>query len=241
MSKGALFSKLKDMCPTISVGMLTADLMNLGGDLSILESAGIGLVHFDVMDGCFCPSMTIGPPLIKAVKTPLIKDVHLMIVDPLTKLGDYAAAGADMITVHLESCPTHIHRVLQQLGTMANANDPETGIIRGVAINPGTPVEAIEPLLGEIDAITLLAINPGWGGQAFIKSTRERIARVKDMVAKSGQDIFLCVDGGITRNNIADVAGMGVDMVVTGSAVFDGKAPLENAKYMLDAFRAGRI
>lgn len=238
MSKGTLFGKLKDLCPTISVGMLTADLLHLGKDLSILEQAGIGLVHFDVMDGCFCPSMTIGPPLIKAVKTPLIKDVHLMIADPLTKLGDYVAAGADMITVHIESCSTHIHRIFQQLGAMTNANDPDAGIIRGVAINPGTPVESIEPLLGEIDVITLLAINPGWGGQVFGESTAERIVRTKDMIAKSGRDILLCVDGGITRKNIAEIANMGVDMVITGSAVFDGKAPLENAKFMLDTFKA---
>src|SRR3990172_6935287 len=114
---------LREVCPTLSVGILTANLLSLGSELSVLERAGVKLVHIDVMDGCFCAMMTVGPPLIKAMKTPLLKDVHLMIAEPLEKVADYVAAGADIITIHPESGP-HIHRVLQQMRNMANANDP---------------------------------------------------------------------------------------------------------------------
>ncbi len=228
---------LESLCPTISVGMLTADLLSLGSDLKILEQTDVELLHIDVMDGCFCPMMTIGPPLIKAMKTPLLKDVHLMIQDPLEKLGDYVAAGADMITVHAESC-LHIHRVLQQLGKMENANDPDRGLVRGVALNPGTPLEVLAPLLDEVDVVFLLAINPGWGGQKLVPATIGRMARLKEMLATAPRRIFTGIDGGVTRANIAEVAKLGVDIVVTGSAVFDGKAPADNAAFMLDALRS---
>ena len=228
---------LREFAPTISVGILTADLLRLGSEVSLIEQAGVKVVHFDVMDGCFCPMMTLGPPLIKAVKTPLLKDVHLMIEEPLDKVGDYVAAGADLITIHAESC-RHPHRVLQQLGKMENANQAARGLIRGVALNPGTPLETIEPLLGELEMILLLAVNPGWGGQKFIESTHERLREVKKMVQKSGNDILIAVDGGIKRDNVAEMGASGVDLVVTGSAVFDGKAPSQNAKYMIAALHA---
>jgi len=163
---------LKALAPTIGVGVLTANLMKLGDELSALDGTGVGVLHFDVMDGCFCPSMTFGPSFVRGVKTSLLKDVHLMIADPLNKVADYVAAGADILTVHVESEPTHIHRIFQALGKMTNANDPDRGIVRGVAINPGTPLEVLEPLLDDIEMVTLLAINPGWGGQKFIPSTR---------------------------------------------------------------------
>jgi len=230
--------RLASLAPTISVGILTADLMALGADLARLDGTGVPLLHVDVMDGCFTPMMTVGPPLVKAMRTPLLKDVHLMITDPLEKLADYVSAGADVITVHVESC-THVHRVLQQLGTMKNATDAARGIVRGLALNPGTPLEAIEPLLDDVDLVLLLAVNPGWGGQRFIPATIGRIARARRMLEAAGRRILLGVDGAITKDNIRSVAGTGVDLVVTGSAVFDGKAPTENARYMLAALRGG--
>lgn len=228
---------LESLCPTISVGMLTANLLSLGSELSLLEESGVRLLHVDVMDGCFCPMMTVGPPLIQAMKTPLLKDVHLMIQDPLEKLRDYVAAGADVVTVHAESC-MHIHRVLQQLGSLQNANDPDRGLVRGLALNPGTPIEVVEPLLDALDLVFLLAINPGWGGQKFLTSTARRIEKLRKRVGTVQRKIFLGLDGGVTRANIVDVAKLGVDIVVTGSAVFDGKAPAENARFMLDAVRS---
>ena len=108
-------SILAGLAPTLSVGILTADLLSLGSELALLERAGVGVAHVDVMDGCFCPMMTVGPPVVRAMKTPLLKDVHLMIDEPLTKVGDYVSAGADIVTVHVEAT-AHVHRVLQQLG-----------------------------------------------------------------------------------------------------------------------------
>ncbi len=224
-------ARLRAASPALSVGVLAADLLNLGRDVARLEQAGVPLLHIDVMDGCFTPMMTVGPPVIRAIRTPLLKDVHLMIREPLDRLGDYVAAGADIITVHVESS-VHVHRALQQLGTMKNANDAGRGIVRGVALNPGTPLEAIVPLVDEIDLVVLLAINPGWSGQAFLPSTLSRLARVRQMVADSGRPILVGVDGGITRANIGQLKGTGVDLVVTGSAIFDGNTPAANAASM---------
>ena len=230
--------RLASLAPTISVGILTADLMALGADLARLDGTGVPLLHVDVMDGCFTPMMTVGPPFVRALRTPLLKDVHLMITDPLEKLADYVSAGADVVTVHVESS-THVHRVLQQLGTMKNATDAARGIVRGVALNPGTPLEAIEPLLDDVDLVLLLAVNPGWGGQRFIPATIGRIARARRLLDAVERRILLGVDGAITKENIRSVAGTGVDLVVTGSAVFDGKTPTENARHMLEALRGG--
>ncbi len=228
---------LRQLSPTLSVGVLAADLMKLGEEVSQLEKTDVKLAHVDVMDGCFTPMMTVGPSFVKALKTPLLKDVHLMIQDPLEKVDEYVAAGADVITVHAES-GSHIHRVFQKLGKMSNANDPARGLVRGVALNPGTPLAVLKPLMDEVELIMLLGINPGWGGQSFIPSTFARIEKVKGMIAKAEKDILVCVDGGVTRNNITDLATAEVDIVVTGSAVFDGKNPVENAQFMLDNLRA---
>lgn len=240
MSNPTAFNLLREGSPLVSVGVLTADLLSLGSELALLERTGVKVAHVDVMDGCFCPMMTVGPPFVRAIKTALLKDVHLMIEEPLNKIADYVAAGADIITIHPEAC-SHVHRVLQQMGTMKNANDPERGLVRGVALEPGTPLEVLDPLLDELELILILAINPGWGGQKFIPSTRARVEKVKKMIADLGRDILLGVDGGITRDNIAGIAAMGVDVIVTGSAVFDGKTPEANARFMLEAVEEGAM
>ena len=237
MASKAILKSLKQWSPTLSVGTLTANQMALGSEIALLEGAGAKLVHLDVMDGCFCPMMTFGPPLIKSIKTPLLKDVHLMIDDPLEKVADYVAAGADMITVHVESS-RHIHRVLQSIGGMTNVNDPERGIARGVALNPGTPLEVLDPLWDELELVLLLAINPGWKGQTFNPATLGRLAEVKKMASEADRDVIVAVDGGVTRKNVAEVARAGADLIVTGSAVFDGKAAEENAKFMLEAVQS---
>lgn len=234
-----VLDSLLQASPTISVGILTADLMHLQEELALLEGSGVQFLHFDVMDGCFCPVMTVGPPFIKGIRTPLFKDVHLMIQEPLEKVDSYVSAGADIVTVHVESS-TYVHRVLQYLAKVTNAADPSKGLVRGVALNPGTPLSVLDPLLDQLEMITLLAINPGWGGQSFLKSTYSRLSQVKEMIAQSGRRIALCVDGGITKGNISEVAGSGVDLVVTGSAVYDGKTPLENARLMLEALRSNQ-
>jgi ribulose-phosphate 3-epimerase len=237
MPKSKGLEILRAGAPTVSIGVITANLLSLGSEIALLESTSAKLAHFDVMDGCFCPMMTVGPPFIKAIKTSLLKDVHLMIEEPLEKVAEYVAVGADIVTIHVEAC-SNPHRVLQKLGSLTNANDAERGVVRGVAVNPGTPLEALEPLLDELEYISLLAVNPGWGGQKYIPATTARIARVQKMIAASGRNIILGVDGGITKENIAQVAATGADLIVTGSAVFDGKTPEANARFMLDAVAA---
>lgn len=233
MARSPLVDRLCASAPRISVGVLTADWLTLGSQLQLLEDAGVELLHFDVMDGVFCPMLTMGAPVVAGLKTRLLKDVHLMIEDPLPKLDAFVAAGADIITVHAEST-RHIHRVLQALGKMTNANDPTRGILRGLALNPGTPLEVIEPLIGEFEMVVVLAVNPGWGGQKFIASTCERVKQLRERL---GDSALICVDGGVTRDNIQNIAGLGAEIIVTGSAVFDGKAPLENARHMMSALR----
>ena len=236
-----LVGELKAASPLISVGVLTADMMDLRREIGQIEAAGVRLLHFDVMDGRFCPSLTFGAPFVKAVKTGLLKDVHLMIEEPVDRIDAFAAAGADIVTVHVESS-RHVHQALRRLGEMGNANDPQRGIVRGVALNPGTPVETVRPLLDEVDFIVLLAVNPGWGGQRFAASTSARADALSKMIGEAGRDILIGVDGGIKKENIADVAAMGADVIVTGSAVFDGKDPGGNAAFMMQQARrdAGR-
>jgi len=237
MQRQSFVAELRQAAPLLSVGILTADLLSLGSELALIQEAGVRLVHFDVMDGCYCPMITVGPGFIKAIRTPLLKDVHLLIDDPLPKLDDFVAAGADLITVHIGSC-RHIHRVLQHLGEMTSVNHPDRGILRGIALDPDVPLETVAPLLDEIEMVVLLAVNPGWGGQKFIATTERRLSQLRRIVQDAQKDVLIGVDGGITRNNITEVARMGADLIVTGSAVFDGKNPRENAAFMLDAVRA---
>lgn len=212
--------------PHLSVGILSADLLHLGDELDALEEAGIRLLHVDVMDGVFCPASTVGPPVVKALPDRFVKDLHLMIDEPLDKLDAYLDAGAGVITIHVEST-RHPHRVLQCLAG--------TGVVRGVALNPGTPVAAVEPLLDELDLLLVLAVNPGWGGQSFIASTERRLEQARALI--SDREIVLAVDGGITSSNARRVTDLGVDVVVAGSAIFNGTAPGDSARAMLDLLR----
>jgi ribulose-phosphate 3-epimerase len=237
MSTADVRSILRAEGPHISVGILTARLGALDEELALLERAGARLVHTDVMDGVFCPMFTVGPPFVAAQRTRLVKDVHLMIQDPLEKVAAFVAAGADMITFQVESAANPL-RVLQVLGDAANANDPSQGIVRGVALSPGTPLEALEPLLDDLEFVLLLAINPGWGGQRYRPGTAGRLARVRSMVAAHGRPVVVGIDGGITKANIAEVAGLRPDVVVAGSSIFDGTPAVEaNARFMLSQLR----
>jgi len=236
MQAKTLFDELRSKAPLLSVGVLSAELTSLGSQVRLLERAGVELLHFDVMDGRFCPLMTVGPGFVKAVKTALLKDVHLLVEEPLGKVESYVAAGADIVTVHVESC-RHIHRVLQELGRMANANDPARGILRGLALNPGTPITSVEPLLDELEMVVLVAVNPGWSGQEFIASTQRRAENLIDMFNRAKKDVLLGIDGGITRANLADVVQMGPDIIVTGSAVFKEGRPLETARSMISVLK----
>jgi ribulose-phosphate 3-epimerase len=229
---------LRRQAPLITAGVLSADVMNLGAAVESVRAAGVKMLHFDVMDGRYCPLLTFGAGFVKGVKTDLLKDVHLMIEDPIPLLGDYVAAGADMVVVNLDTT-RHIHRALQALGGMANANDPSRGLLRGVALNPGTPLEAAGPLMEELEVVFLLAVNPGWGGQALVPATRDRLRRLAAMVRESGREILLGLDGGVTAENIGEIAGLGAELIVAGSAVFKGGDAGANARKLMAEARRG--
>jgi ribulose-phosphate 3-epimerase len=195
--------------PTLSAGIMSADLLHLGDELDRLAAAGVEFVHVDVMDGVFCPQMTAGPPFIAALPDSFVLDVHLMIVEPLAKVEAYVAAGAQIVTVHVEST-THPHRVLQRL--------TELGVTRGLALNPGTSLHTVEPLLDELDLLLLLAVNPGWPGQVFIEATAGRIKAARELIGS--RDVMVGIDGGVTLKNAPAIGALGPDLVVAGSTLF---------------------
>jgi ribulose-phosphate 3-epimerase len=221
--------QLIDARPGLSVGILTADLLRLGEELTQLDGARVSVVHVDVMDGVFCPTTTVGPPIVKALPDRFVKDVHLMIDEPLEKVGAYIDAGAGIVSFHVEAT-RHPHRVLQSLAG--------NGVVRGVALNPGTPLTAVEPLLDDLELLLVLAVNPGWGGQKFLPATERKLAAARALLA--GREVVLAVDGGITKENIGRIASLGVDLIVAGSAVFDGGAADENARFLVEAARSAR-
>ncbi len=237
MSANKAFNILRDCSPTLSVGITSADFLNIGKEVELLESTDIKVMHFDVMDGCFVERLTVGPVFIKAVKTKLLKDVHLMIQNPEEKIQGYVDAGADIITIHIESS-RDVHLVLKSLEKMENKNDLERGLIRSIAINPDTPVDHLKGLLDNIEMIVVLAVNINMKGFPFFNSYADKFMEVKDLVSNSGKEILLCLDGGIKKNNISEFAKVGADILVSGSAIFDGKNTLENIQFMLKEIKS---
>ena len=201
----------------IAPSILSADFARLGDEIRAVDSAGADWIHVDVMDGHFVPNITIGPAVVKALRgaSKLPFDVHLMIapVDPY--IAAFAEAGADIITVHPESGP-HLHRTIQLIKSL--------GKKAGVALNPATPVETIDYVLDNIDLVLVMTVNPGFGGQGFIASQLEKIAAVRARIDKSGRDIALEVDGGVNAATAAQVVGAGADVLVAGTATFEGGA-----------------
>lgn len=222
--------RLLERAPDVSVGILSADLLHLGEELEQMDAAGIELIHVDVMDGVFCPMTTAGSPIVRAIPDRFVTDVHLMVDEPLDKVHEYVDAGAAVVTFHVEAT-RHPHRVLQSLAG--------SGVVRGVALNPGTPVAAIEPLLDELELVLVLAVNPGWAGQRFISSTERRVLEVRRIVGK--REIVVAVDGGITTGNVERMGSLGVDLVVAGSAVYDGGSAADNARAMTATLRSARV
>jgi ribulose-phosphate 3-epimerase len=211
----------------LSVGVTAADPLRLGEEVACLREAGVDHLHVDVMDGRFCPGLTVGAGLVARLPEGFTIDVHLMVEEPLAHVEDFVAAGAGILTFHVEAT-RHPHRVLQSLGGR--------GLTRGVALNPGTPLEAVAPLLDQLELLLVLGVNPGWSGQAFLPSTADRLAAARELIGE--RPILLGVDGGVTRDNVAEIAGLGPDVVVAGSAVFAGGKTAANARALLAATAA---
>jgi len=199
----------------IAPSILAADFAKLGEEVRAVEAAGADYIHIDVMDGHFVPTLTIGPAVVRALRphSSLPFDVHLMIspVDPL--LPAFAEAGADILTVHPEAGP-HAHRSLQLIKSL--------GKKAGISLNPGTPANLAEPLLGEVDLVLVMSVNPGFGGQSFIPAVLRKIAALRDMIDAGGRTIDLEVDGGITVETARRAVAAGADLLVAGTATFEG-------------------
>jgi ribulose-phosphate 3-epimerase len=200
----------------IAPSILSADFGRLGDEVKAITAAGADLVHVDVMDGRFVPNITIGPLVVEAVKraTTLPLDVHLMIVEPEKYVADFVKAGADILTVHVEVSP-HLHRTLQQIRA--------AGAKASVVLNPSTPLSSIEEVLTEVSQVLLMSVNPGFGGQAFIPATVDKVRRLRAMLDARGLEVDIEVDGGINPETSKQVLTAGANVLVAGNAVF--KAP----------------
>lgn len=198
----------------IAPSILSADFSRLGEEVKAAEEAGAHMIHVDVMDGQFVPNITIGSAVLASIRkvTKLPLDVHLMIEDPDRYLGDFAEAGADILTVHCEAC-RHLHRTIQLT--------KENGVKAGVSLNPATPLVDLENILGDVDMVLLMSVNPGFGGQDFIPGTLEKVRSMKNIIRKSELSVQIEVDGGIKPGNAKVVADAGADILVMGSAFFN--------------------
>ena len=200
----------------IAPSILSADFARLADEISAVEQAGADLLHIDVMDGHFVPNLTVGPPIVKALKkvTTLPLDVHLMMTNADAFIPDFAEAGADYLTVHVEACP-HLHRTIQSI--------KERGVKAGVTLNPATPVQTLEVILPDVDLVLIMSVNPGFGGQQFIASCLNKIRTTRQMLDRIGSRALLEVDGGVKADNAATVLEAGADVLVAGSAIFSGR------------------
>mgnify|MGYP000743039852 FL=1 len=198
----------------IAPSILSADFTKLGEELESIEKAGADWVHIDVMDGHFVPNITYGPIIVEACKKAcnLIKDVHLMIEKPDLIIPDFAKAGSDYISVHVEAC-SHLHRSIQLIKSF--------GIKAGVALNPATPLSSIEYVMEELDFILIMSVNPGFGGQKFIESSIKKIRSLSQILKEKRHSAIIQIDGGINKDTIARVAQAGASAFVAGSAIFN--------------------
>jgi ribulose-phosphate 3-epimerase len=212
----------------IAPSILSADFTRLGEEIGAVERGGASLVHVDVMDGHFVPNITVGLPVVKAIKqaTGLPIDAHLMITEPERYAEQFVAAGASMVSVHVETDP-HLNRTLAAIRNK--------GALCGVAINPATPLVALEEALPYADYVLLMSVNPGFGGQKFIPTSLDKVRRLRQMIEERGLRTRIEIDGGIDRHNIAEIAAAGAEIIVAGSAIFNESDPAQAVRELREA------
>ncbi len=200
----------------ISPSILSADFGRLGEQVAEASESGADYIHVDIMDGHFVPNLTIGPIIVSGIRpwTELPLDVHLMIEEPDRLIPDFAKAGANILTVHPEAC-RHLHRVIYQI--------KDLGVKAGISLNPGTPASALEPVIGDVDLVLVMTVNPGFGGQKYIHSVTSKIAKVRQMLDEAGSGAELEVDGGINAETASKAVEAGARVLVAGSAVFNDR------------------